>query len=145
MAWSFDFELKPEQEQAVQGLLNGRDILAILPTGFGKSFIYQTFANLKKVERNGCVVVLVISPLASIIQDQLGKLDSLGLTAADLSSLVEEDLKECRYDVLLSSAEEALNTKFINELKDSRSNLHKWLSCIVVDESHTVETWTGRR
>ena len=48
MASSFDFELKPEQEQAVQGLLNGKDILAILPTGFGKSVIYQTFANLRK-------------------------------------------------------------------------------------------------
>ena len=109
MASSFDFELKPEQEQAVQGLLNGKDILAILPTGFGKSVIYQTFANLKKVERNGCVVVLVISPLASIIQDQrLSKLNSLGLTAADLSSLSEEDLKECRYNVLLSSVQFSL-------------------------------------
>ena len=91
------------------------------------------------------MVVLVISPLKSIIEDQLNKLNSLGLPAADLSDLNDEELKACQFKVLLSTAEGVLKREFQNELKDSSTKLHNWLSCIVVDESHTVETWTGKR
>jgi superfamily II DNA or RNA helicase len=86
------FDLKPEQKQAVDDLLSGKDVLAILPTGFGKSLIFQTFTSVKNEETYGRVVVLVISPLTSIVQDQLSKLNSLGLQAADLSSATMDEL-----------------------------------------------------
>ena len=69
--WAIDSNLKREQEQAVEKLLLGQDVLAFLPTGFGKSIIFQTYSHVKDHEMNGCSVVLVIVPLASIINDQI--------------------------------------------------------------------------
>ena len=76
--------LKREQEQAVKKLLLGQDVLAVLPTGFGKSRIFQTYSRVKDHERNGCLVVLVIVPLASIINDQITTLQSFRYPAAGL-------------------------------------------------------------
>ena len=55
------------------------------------------------------------------------------------------ELKECRVEIILCSAEEALTKQFTSEPKSSSSKLHQRVSCIVVDESYTVYTWTGKR
>ena len=55
--------LKPEKESAVRALLADRDVLAVLPTGYGKSLIYQMFVRAKNYELNGNAAILVISPL----------------------------------------------------------------------------------
>ena len=70
--------LKPEQESAVRALLADRDVLAVLPTGYGKSLIYQMFVRPKNYELNGNAAILVISPLKSIIEDQLQEMELLG-------------------------------------------------------------------
>jgi superfamily II DNA helicase RecQ len=137
--------LKDEQRKAIEQLLLGKDVLAVLPTGFGKSRIYQYFTTVKKRETCGQTLTLVISPLKSIVTDQLSELKVLGYAAANLSELSPDELNECCFNILLSSAEEATSVAFQNQLKDATSQLHKRLSCIVVDESHTVETWTGKR
>ena len=73
-----DLSLKSEQEQAVKHLCAGKDALAVLPTGFGKSRIFQAYARLKSRE-NG-VTLLTIAPLTSIIEDQLADIQqSFGL------------------------------------------------------------------
>ena len=51
--------LKPEQESAVKALLADRDVLAVLPTGYGKSLIYQMFVRAKNYELNGNAAILV--------------------------------------------------------------------------------------
>ncbi|XP_028419253.1 ATP-dependent DNA helicase Q-like 3 [Dendronephthya gigantea] len=142
---AIDPYLKKEQEQAVEKLLLGEDVLAILPTGFGKSRIFQTYSRVKDNEMNGCSVVLVIAPLSSIIDDQITVLHSSGYSAADVKCLQQEDLERCDFKVLFGSAENVLTTKFQNLLLDRQSDLHKRVCCIVVDEAHTVETWTGKR
>ena len=134
--------LKPEQERALKSLLNGKDVLAILPTGFGKSRLYEAFTQVKDAENNGKVVVLIIAPLQSIIKDQLAHSP---LPAAELSGLEDKDLKTCHFKMLFCSAEEALSKRFTKELKNQNGELYKRLSCIVVDETHTVETWYGKR
>ena len=48
-----EFTLKPEQEVAVRALLDGKDVLAVLPTGYGKSMIYQMFVRAKDYQMNG--------------------------------------------------------------------------------------------
>ena len=63
--------LKPEQETAINNLLNGRDVMAILPTGFGKSMIYTVFALAKEEISSSKTCVIVIAPLKSIIDDQI--------------------------------------------------------------------------
>ena len=64
-------QLKKEQARAVRDLLRGKDVFAILPTGFGKSLIYQVFVRARDYQRQGNAAILVISPLNSIIKDQL--------------------------------------------------------------------------
>lgn len=140
-----DLNLKYEQQLAVKELSSGNDVLAVLPTGFGKSRIYQAFARLKAAEKADGVTLLVISPLNSIIEDQLADLRSRGFVASALASLKPGELKNCDAEILLSSAEDALKSNFTAVLKNTASRLHQRLCCIVVDESHTVETWTGKR
>ena len=64
------FQAKPEQEKAINCLLEGNDVLAVLPTGFGKSFIYEKFSEITN-SGDGSTVVLVIAPLVSIVNDQI--------------------------------------------------------------------------
>ena len=78
---------KKEQDIAIKSLLKEKDVLAVLPTGFGKSLVFQVFAiitSMDSVSSNGCV--LVICPLKSIIRDQIEEADSLGLNAVELES-----------------------------------------------------------
>lgn len=65
--------LKPEQKQALEALLAGQDVMAILPTAFGKSLIYQMFC-MAKLSSNAHASVLVLSPLNRIIEEQVNKL-----------------------------------------------------------------------
>ena len=63
--------LKNEQKEVVRHLLRSKDIVGILPTGFGKSLIYQLYATAKQMQEDGNVVVLVVSPVKSIMNDQI--------------------------------------------------------------------------
>ena len=74
---------------------------------------------------NGCSVVLVIVPLASIINDQITSLQSFDYPAADLKVLQDEDLKRCDFKILFSSAENELTKKFQDLVIDRQSQLHK--------------------
>ena len=79
--------LKPEQETAVSESLHGRDVMAVLPTGFGKSMIFTVFALARQELSTTCTrtCIIVISPLKSIIDDQIifrnvvAELDSNGI------------------------------------------------------------------
>ena len=73
--------LKEEQELAVEALLSGKDIMVVLPSSFGKSIIYQSFVVPKKLTVSSSILVVV--PLRSIIEDQLGCSD-LGQKAVAL-------------------------------------------------------------
>lgn len=136
--------LKEEQEMAVNHLLNGRDVMAILPTGFGKSMIFTVFALAKQELSSTKTSVLVISPLKSIIDDQISEMLSLNFTAMELSSETIDLVRDNPPQFLYCSAEAVLEKPFLAMLKGD-SELHRAVSPIVVDESHTVEAWTGKR
>ncbi|MHC4768145.1 MAG: DEAD/DEAH box helicase, partial [Planctomycetota bacterium] len=74
--------LRPEQEQAIKAVLSGRDTLAVLPTGYGKSLIYQVPALL--LDRP----TLVISPLLALMRDQELGLKARGIPVVRLDSTV---------------------------------------------------------
>ena len=88
-----DLRLKTEQEQAVRNLYLRKDVLAVLPTGFGKS---PAFSLLSSCENSGATLIF-IAPLTSIIEDQLADLRSRGFRAAALSSLSSAELEECSH------------------------------------------------
>ena len=138
--------LKPEQESAVRALLADRDVLAVLPTGYGKSLIYQMFVRVKNYELNSNAAILVISPLKSIIKDQLQEMELLGYPAKHLAHLSNDDIRRCNFKIVFATAEKSKRSPFRAMLMDSKSpKLHRNISAIVVDESHTVETWTGKK
>ena len=143
--------LKREQEIVVKDMLGGRDVLAVLPTGFGKSMIYTVFAVAKGefLKRSGArtttTCVLVISPLKSIINDQIEELKYHNFTAEELSDRTLASVVAKPPQFLFATAEEALGIKFLDCLKDSTCDLHETLAAVVVDEAHTVESWTGKR
>ena len=69
-------ELRPGQREAIKGVLDGRDVVALLPTGAGKSSCYQVPA--VALARSGRGTTVVVSPLIALMNDQVG---SLGLPA----------------------------------------------------------------
>src|SRR2546423_3369430 len=81
--WGFS-SLRPLQEQAMRAVLEGRDSLVVLPTGGGKSLCYQAPA----VYRGGTTVV--ISPLISLMKDQVDALRACGIAATQLDSSLSE-------------------------------------------------------
>lgn len=134
-------KLKKEQERAVLALLEKKDVFAVLPTGFGKSLIYQSYSIAKSVIDGASPAVIVVVPLRSIAEEQVRN-NEFDLKAVQLS-LDEEKLRAVasgEVHVLYASAEVVLDDLFIGLLKQDNP-FRKNLSLIVVDESHTVYTW----
>ncbi len=80
--------LRDGQRDVIDSVLDGRDTLAIMPTGSGKSLCYQIPARLL----SGTTVV--VSPLISLMKDQLEKLDAMGIRAAQVNSSLSKDEEE---------------------------------------------------
>lgn len=147
-----DFSLKKEQESAMRHMFNGKDVMAILPTGFGKSLIFQLFVMMcgvrsKRQGGTGFSSVIVISPLQSIIRDQVVEVNSMGMTACDLNEKLNclDDIHQGQFNIIYASAEAAMDKRFLDALKSKDSLFNENLAAFIVDESHTVETWTGLR
>src|SRR2546429_9869569 len=80
--WGFR-ALRPLQEQAMRAVLDGRDSLVVMPTGGGKSLCYQAPA----VQRGGTTVV--VSPLISLMKDQVDSLKACGISAIQINSSLD--------------------------------------------------------
>jgi len=134
--WGID-ELRPFQERAMRAILEGRDLLLVLPTGGGKSLCYQAPALL----RDGLTVV--VSPLISLMKDQVDGLRQNGVAAAMLTSAQEsselravfEDLESRRLKLLFVSPERLLTNGFLAKL------VHLGLGALAVDEAHCISHW----
>jgi len=128
---------RASQKEIIESILDGRDTLAILPTGGGKSICFQVPAMMKE----GCC--LVISPLIALMEDQVQRLQAMGIPAkAILSGMTlretEEVLEHCENGNLkfLYVSPERLETRsFLDHLADLPINL------IAVDESHCISQW----
>ena len=148
----FSFILKREQDSALRHLFKRKDVVAVLPTGFGKSLIFQLLVFLAKAKGRreggeGFAAILVITPLTSIIQDQISEISSMGLSGCNLSKKLEclDDIHNGKVDIVYTSAEAATDKRFVESLKKMNSLFNKNLAACIVDETHTVETWTGLR
>lgn len=134
--------LKEEQKLAVEALLLGKDVMAVLPTGFGKSIIYQSFVMAKNLANTISSSIVVIVPLRSIIEDQLQSNDfGLKAVAFEKNQQLLKDIGANKYHVIFAPAEQALSAEFTALLKDDSCEFKRNLSLVVVDECHTMETW----
>lgn len=89
--------------------------------------------------------VIVVCPLKSIVKDQFTEASSLGLTATSIADANLQDVENGKYQLIFASAEEILEKPILDRLKKSNTLLHQNLAALIVDESHTVETWSGPR
>lgn len=94
--------LRKEQEDCLTNLVNGKDVFAILPTGFGKSLIFQLFPRVMSAlnEKDDAVsTIIVISPLVAIMKDQVDQLMKIAVSATAIG-IDEDDMDE---DLLVDS------------------------------------------
>ena len=134
--WHYD-SFRPLQEEIIDSVLSGRDTLALLPTGGGKSLCYQ----IPALAREG--VALVVSPLIALMKDQVRSLTEKHIKARCLVSgmtkrEIETVLNNCindRVKLLYVSPERLQSRTFIDHLRQMN------VSLIAVDEAHCISQW----
>ena len=112
--------MKPEERNAVEYLLNHNDVLAVLPTGYGKGLIFQLFAVAASIERKEPDTVLVVCPLKSITEDQIAEAKSMGIPAASAVDISEDELRASIFQLIFGSVETVLERRFLDILKFER-------------------------
>ncbi len=134
----FHFDaFKPGQEPVVKTIIGGRSAAAIFPTGSGKSLCYQ----LPALSLPG--LTLVVSPLLSLMKDQLDFLQNHQIKAARLDSTLSRSVyndvlsqaKQGQLKILMISVERFKNERFRNQLQQMN------ISLLVVDEAHCISEW----
>jgi ATP-dependent DNA helicase RecQ len=128
---------RPLQREIMEASLAGRDVVAILPTGAGKSLCFQ----LPALARGG--LTLVISPLIALMKDQVDSLTASGIPATLLNSSVmgaeaqrrKTALANGEYKLLYAAPERVMTDGFIQDLQ-------RWnVTAIAIDEAHCISEW----
>ncbi len=125
------------QESLIDGMLAGRDVFGIMPTGAGKSICYQLPALMLRG------ITLVISPLISLMKDQVAALNQVGVYAAYLNSSLTQGqyfkaldfARKGKYKIIYVAPERLLTDSFLDFAVNAD------ISCVSVDEVHCVSQW----
>ncbi|MCA9080229.1 MAG: ATP-dependent DNA helicase RecQ, partial [Planctomycetaceae bacterium] len=134
--WGYE-SFRPLQRQAMESVLTGRDTLVVLPTGGGKSLCYQAPA----VCRDG--LALIVSPLISLMKDQVDAAVACGIPAAFLNSTqsfeerraVSEQIRQGTLKLLYVAPERVTQEEFLQRLDPQQ------ISFLAIDEAHCVSMW----
>jgi ATP-dependent DNA helicase RecQ len=129
--------LRDGQQRVIDSVLDGKDTLAIMPTGSGKSLCYQIPARILEG------MTIVVSPLISLMKDQLEKLGEMGIRAVQVNSSLnaEEErtalaaIAEQRCEIVFCTPERLTSPEFVEILKGVK------LALAVVDEAHCISQW----
>ena len=129
--------LRPGQREVIDSVLAGRDTLAIMPSGAGKSLCYQ----LPALQMRGATIV--VSPLIALMKDQSDKLEDRGVDAAAFNSAIPErerrealrGLRDSKARIVFTTPEQLENAAFVKKLRANPIDL------FVVDEAHCITQW----
>ncbi|MDD5528143.1 MAG: RecQ family ATP-dependent DNA helicase [Patescibacteria group bacterium] len=134
----YGFEkFRPGQEEAIDAILDGKDVLVVMPTGGGKSLIYQ----LPALVLDG--IAIVISPLIALMKDQVDSMNKIGIPATFINSSISPDeakerlerVKNEFYKILYIAPERFYNDEFVSQLAGLKVKL------FAVDEAHCISQW----
>jgi ATP-dependent DNA helicase RecQ len=128
---------RPGQERIVRDLLDGRDVLAVLPTGAGKSLVYELAAQFLPG------VTIVVTPLLALMQDQMASMEAIGVEAGAVSSVQSagatedalEKAEQGEQKLLYVTPERFENAAFMDQARGMQ------VSLLVVDEAHCISQW----
>jgi ATP-dependent DNA helicase RecQ len=129
--------LRDGQQQVIDSVLDGNDTLAIMPTGSGKSLCYQIPSRMLPGS------TLVVSPLISLMKDQLEKLEAMGIRAVQINSSLNRDeeqaaldgLRSTTHEIVFCTPERLANPEFLAVCKEVR------IALVVIDEAHCISQW----
>ena len=130
---------RPLQKEIIENVLSHKDTLAVMPTGGGKSICYQIPALIMEG------ITIVVSPLISLMQDQVSSLEASGIHSVFLNSTLEwkkyretvEDIQSGNVKIVYVSPE-GLATEKVREIFN---NSEIKVSCLTIDEAHCVSEW----
>ena len=143
--------LRDKQKEAILGFIHGRDVFVSLPTGSGKSLCYSILPKVLdslKRRKNANSIAIVVSPLISLMKDQLLSLEKKGINATfvtkehtvDADNSAEATLYEGKYQIVFFSPEALVCENTWREMLQSdvyRENV----VAFVIDEAHLVKKW----
>ena len=158
--------LKPRQKEALQSIVfKGQDCLIALPTGYGKSLIYQMLPSLfdkitaRNLSSKDKSIVLVVSPLNALIDDQINKLKSAGVNCTSLRVCGDEvdgafeekirvvphipraeELQAGKFDLIFTHPEVIVSNRQCRDLFLS-AYYQRNVRAVVVDEAHCIIEW----
>ena len=128
-------EFRPHQENIIQDILSNKDIIAILPTGSGKSLCYQLPAILKNN------ITIVVSPLIALMKNQVDALTKLGISATVYNSTLDyEDRRHIEnnlntFKLIYIAPERLVDETFMSMLQEASPSL------FIIDEAHCISQW----
>lgn len=134
---------RPGQELVIRKVLSGENVLGVMPTGTGKSLCYQLPALLYRKASKG--MVIVISPLIALMNDQVESLKNMNINASFLNSSKSHEqqvhtlteIAQDEIDVLFVAPERLKDGLFLSALKKNESKI----SLCVIDEAHCISEW----
>ncbi|CAC5388946.1 recQ [Mytilus coruscus] len=137
--YNMKFEVKDEQIEVALAVINGRNVLGLLPTGYGKTLCIV----LSTILSDESMITLVVSPLTSLIDDQISSLRGFNFRCTKIGSDTDKDdilgIKEGLFSFVFSSPESALMPQWRSVFMSD--SWQKKLKLIAIDEAHCVSEW----